>query len=89
MRKYNYPTNCPYCNRKEDLYLYVLKQDDFSALPEALLQSFGEPEFVMALELDSGRKLARADILEVMHGLSSQGYYLQVPPTTVSLLNNR
>ncbi|MCK5639643.1 MAG: YcgL domain-containing protein [Gammaproteobacteria bacterium] len=75
-------------NKKEGLYLYVLKEDDFSDVPESLMQNFGEPEFVMELELDSNRKLARADTSDVLQGLSSQGYYLQVPPTIVSLLNN-
>lgn len=75
-------------NKKEGLYLYVLKENDFSDVPESLMKNLGKPEFVMELGLDSKRKLARADTAEVMQGLTSQGYYLQVPPTIVSLLNN-
>ena len=85
------PINCIIykSNKKEGLYLYVLKEDDFLDVPEPLMKNFGKPEFAMELELNSERKLARADTAEVMQGLTRQGYYLQVPPTIVSLLNHR
>ncbi len=34
----------------------------------------------MDLDLHGDRQLARADVQKVMEGLSTQGYYLQMPP---------
>lgn len=68
------------------MYLYVDKQRGFESVPEALLERFGEPETVMTLVLQAGRKLARADVAEVMALIDKQGYYLQMPPTPAELL---
>jgi Uncharacterized protein conserved in bacteria len=35
--------------KKEGMYLYVPKKDDFSAVPEALMSRFGQPQLVMML----------------------------------------
>jgi uncharacterized protein len=67
--------------KKEELYLYVDKKDDFSTLPEALLKSVGRLEFVMALELTPERKLAREDSVKVLASLHEKGFFLQMPPT--------
>ncbi|MGD2117945.1 MAG: YcgL domain-containing protein [Chromatiales bacterium] len=67
-------------SRKDEMYLYLGRQDDFDAVPEALMQRFGNPQFVMQLELDAGRKLARANTATVMQSLADQGFYLQMPP---------
>lgn len=29
--------------RKDEMYLYITREDDFSRVPEALLQRFGKP----------------------------------------------
>ena len=73
-------------NKKAELYLYLLNRDDFSVLPEALLQSLGALEFVMSLELSPERKLAREDVTKVMQSLQNKGFFVQMPPTLVSLL---
>ena len=65
---------------KDFTYLYLLEGHDFEDVPSALKEVFGEPEFVMHLELTSQRKLAYADITHVMQNLSEQGYHLQMPP---------
>ena len=65
---------------KDFTYLYLLEGHDFEDVPSALKEVFGEPEFVMNLELTSQRKLAYADITHVMQNLSEQGYHLQMPP---------
>lgn len=67
-------------SRKEEMYLYLTKEDDFDEVPEGLLKSFGEPVFVMELELSEQRQLARADIVAVMQSLKDEGFYLQMPP---------
>ena len=66
---------------KEFTYIYLLKGYDFEDLPTALKQVFGEPEFVMDLELTEDRKLAYEDVKKVMQNLDEQGYHLQMPPT--------
>jgi len=66
--------------RKADLYLFVRTKDDFSAVPGPLLTDFGEPQYVMELELYPGRRLARGDATEVIGRLKEAGYHLQLPP---------
>ncbi|MGZ5587025.1 MAG: YcgL domain-containing protein [Methylobacter sp.] len=66
--------------KKEHLYLYVEKKDDFSKVPEALFDSFGRMEFVMDLELTPERKLAREDAGKVMESLKTKGFFVQMPP---------
>lgn len=67
--------------KKDQLYLYVDKKDDFSAVPEALISRIGEPEFVMQLELTADRKLAHEDAKQVIMQLQNQGYFVQMPPS--------
>ncbi len=67
--------------KKDELYLYINKKDDFSAIPETLYSSFGRLEFVMELRLSPERKLAREDVNRVMSNLESKGFFVQMPPT--------
>jgi uncharacterized protein YcgL (UPF0745 family) len=66
--------------KKDFLYLYVDKKDDFSKVPEALLNHFGRMDFVMELELSPERKLAREDAGKIIEGLKEQGFFVQMPP---------
>lgn len=66
--------------KKEGMYLYVPKQNSFERVPEALLQTFGIPGHVMDLELTPDRKLARVNAPDVINGITTNGYYLQMPP---------
>jgi uncharacterized protein YcgL (UPF0745 family) len=66
--------------RKQEMYLYLAKQDGFDELPEALMSRFGTPEFVMELELHTRRPLAREDVVKVMANLRERGFHLQMPP---------
>ncbi len=68
--------------KKIDHYLYVERENDFSRVPEALLEMLGTLEFVMALELSPERTLAQVDIHLVKTALKDQGYYFQMPPQT-------
>ncbi|MGC6386961.1 YcgL domain-containing protein [Ewingella sp. S1.OA.A_B6] len=74
-------------NKRDQTYLYVEKKDDFSRVPEELMQGFGKPQFSMVINLGQREKLAIADIEKVKQSLEEQGYYLQVPPPMESLLN--
>jgi uncharacterized protein YcgL (UPF0745 family) len=66
--------------KKDYLYLYVTKKDDFSKVPNALISHFGEMEFVMDLELSPERKLAMEDAGKVIKSLKEQGFFMQLPP---------
>ncbi|GGD63813.1 YcgL domain-containing protein [Lacimicrobium alkaliphilum] len=73
-------------NRKEQTYLFVGKRDDFSSVPEPLMQSFGQPQLAMIIELKAETKLAISNPQKVMEALQGQGYYLQLPPPQENLL---
>jgi hypothetical protein len=67
--------------KKDELYLYISKKDDFSDIPQELYDSMGkEPVFVMELELSADRPLAREDVNTVMKNLETQGFHVQMPP---------
>lgn len=74
-------------SKKAQTYLFVNKRDDFSDVPEALMSIFGTPMLVTVLNLASKSKLAMADLDTVIDNLSSQGYYLQLPPPQENLLD--
>lgn len=65
--------------KKQNLYLYVAKQDGLSRVPEVLLSYFGPPEYVLDLELTADRKLAREDPVEILKNLQEKGFHLQMP----------
>lgn len=74
--------------KKEGMYLYVSKRDEFDRVPESLLQMFGKPEFSMFFNLTGGKSLLRAKNEDVMQLLEEQGYYLQMPPPPEELLKD-
>ena len=69
--------------KKDNLYLYLQKKDNFSVIPEPLLKSFGKIEFVMALEITPERKLAREDATKVIASLQAKGFFVQIPPIII------
>lgn len=66
--------------RKEEMYLYVDKKEQLARVPAALLNQFGTPILVCDLLLHPEKKLARAQIDEVLKSLRDKGFYLQMPP---------
>ncbi|TKB54258.1 YcgL domain-containing protein [Ferrimonas aestuarii] len=74
--------------RKAETYLYVNKRNDFSEVPEALMETFGQPEFVMLLPLSKLSQLGSANIDKVKADLSEKGFYLQLPPPPEDLLKS-
>ncbi len=66
-------------HKKHQSYLFIENIDDFSRVPESLLQVLGNLEFVMQLELTVNRKLALSDPEKVIQELLEKGYYLQLP----------
>lgn len=69
--------------KKEGLYIYLDKKDDFSKIPQPLINSVGHIEFVMELELTPKRQLAREDVNKVIQCLQNKGFFVQMPPTIV------
>ena len=65
--------------KKQDTYLYLAAKDDFSRVPEPLLQLIGQPVHVLDLELSPDRKLAQEDAAEVLRNLQEHGWHLQMP----------
>jgi len=74
--------------RHDQMYLYLALEEDFSAVPETLLQRFGKPRLVMPLRLERKYKLAREDIDLVRQNLHTQGYHLQMPPQLFPVMNH-
>ncbi|MDH2998460.1 hypothetical protein A1D22_10655 [Pasteurellaceae bacterium LFhippo2] len=74
-------------SKKEGMYLYVAKRDQFDAVPEALRQIFGKPQFVMLFNLAGEKQLNRSENKEVLQKIESEGFYLQMPPPPENLLN--
>lgn len=70
--------------RQFDYYLYVLSETGLSGLPEGLLSLLGDLTKVIELDLHPQRKLAQADVIEVMRQIDKTGYFLQMPPGTGS-----
>jgi len=67
-------------DKKTETYLYLAEEQDFEDLPDELKQTFGEPAFVMRLELTPEFKLARVETQRVLENLEENGFYLQLPP---------
>ncbi|ABZ76402.1 protein of unknown function DUF709 [Shewanella halifaxensis HAW-EB4] len=72
--------------RKAESYLFVEKRNDFERVPEALMDMFGEPQLVMMLPIEKRDHLGFADIKKVRSELKEKGFYLQLPPPVVNLL---
>ncbi len=72
--------------KKDQTYLFVKTRDDFSAVPEPLMLTFGTPTLVTLTNLATKDKLAFADLVKVKANLNEQGYYLQLPPPKEDLL---
>lgn len=75
-------------SKKEEMYLYIAKRDDFSSVPTELMSVFGKPQFVMLFNLLGNKNLARAENQEVLRNIEQTGFYLQLPPPPENLLKD-
>ncbi|MDR9436827.1 MAG: YcgL domain-containing protein, partial [Thiohalophilus sp.] len=66
--------------RKPGLYVYLPGEDDWSTVPENILNLLGETEQFLELSLTPERRLARCTGAEVIAAIEEQGFYLQMPP---------
>ena len=67
-------------SKEEGMYLYVKKEEGLTRIPEDLLKLFGKPQPAMVLLLTPEKKLARVSVEKVIESLSTQGFFLQMPP---------
>lgn len=72
--------------KKNDTYLYVKDRHDLSPVPEALLDMFGKPQFVMLFNLNGTKQLLAKDNETVKSEIVEKGFYLQMPPPVENLL---
>lgn len=70
------------CSRKPDMYIYLAEKDDFSKVPDAIMNGLGITEFAMELALDENRKLAKEDPKKVLDNIQENGFHLQLPDET-------
>ncbi|MGR9088456.1 MAG: YcgL domain-containing protein [Gammaproteobacteria bacterium] len=68
---------------KQHYYLYLGKKDDFSGVPEPLLDHLGKLELILEIDLTPERKLAKENAAKVIAGLIEKGYFLQMPAIAV------
>ena len=66
--------------KKDELYLYIEHRDNFTKVPESLLDSLGKLQFVMELELTEERRLARENAGKVIEEIKAKGFFIQMPP---------
>lgn len=74
-------------SKKADTYLYIEKNGEFDKVPDALRSMFGTPVLVMTIDLDKRTQLGQAELDKVKSELNEQGFYLQLPPPTVNMLD--
>lgn len=67
-------------SRENELYVYVDRKDGLSRLPDELLARLGRTTEVMTIKLTVERKLARVKAADVLAGIATKGFYLQLPP---------
>ena len=72
--------------KKDQTYLFVKQRDDFSDVPEPLMETFGTPVLVTMINLATKDKLAMSDINKVRAALKEKGFFLQLPPPVENLL---
>ncbi|MFB2537687.1 MULTISPECIES: YcgL domain-containing protein [unclassified Acinetobacter] len=75
-------------SKKDEMYLYVARADNatdtatdpFENVPDMLKMAFGRAIFVMQIDLQPERKLARVSTIHVLDSLTTKGYFVQMPP---------
>lgn len=72
--------------KKQGMFLYLSKKDDFSCVPESLIKLLGETTYSFEFDLSKDRKLVKVEATEVMKNMDTNGYFLQMPPPKSELL---
>ncbi|WP_392561679.1 YcgL domain-containing protein [Orbus sturtevantii] len=64
--------------KKENSYLYIAKENDFSNVPDILMNVFGKPIFAMKVLLDGKRQFTAGTSQEIENKIKSDGFFLQM-----------
>ncbi|MDP8162145.1 YcgL domain-containing protein [Pasteurella skyensis] len=72
--------------KKEGMYLFIEKRNQFDAVPDTLLNTFGKPQFSMLFNLKGEKQLKVAPNQEVLAAIEERSFYLQMPPLPEDLL---
>ncbi|XKM14029.1 YcgL domain-containing protein [Orbaceae bacterium ac157xtp] len=64
--------------KKENSYLYVDKENDFTKVPDVLMKAFGQPIFAMKVLLDEKRKFVAGTAQEIEAKIKNDGFFLQM-----------
>ena len=67
-------------DRRELMYLYVLEGEGLERVPAALMKSFGNPTFVLNVELTPDKALAKEDPKVVIEHLETCLLYTSPSP---------
>ena len=67
-------------SKKDEMYLYVDKQEQLSKVPDTLKKIFGKPIHVFDMLLTPEKELARIEAPKVLVDIQKQGFFLQMPP---------
>ena len=76
-------------NAKPGMYLYLIEKDNFTEVPDSLMQLLGEVIYSFEFDLSNDRKLVKAEAQEVLRIMSENGYFLQMPPAKSELLGQK
>ncbi len=66
--------------RKNGAYVFLATRDDFECVPESARAVLAPFAFVLGVELDGTRQLARGNADEVRNDLAGRGFHVQMPP---------
>jgi len=66
--------------KKLGAYLYLPEEDNFSQLPESLLNVFGIPEYSFQMDLTPDKTLAQVEAADVIKGIEAEGFFMQMSP---------
>lgn len=64
--------------KKENSYLYIDNENDFSKIPEVLMKAFGQPVFIMKVLLDGKRKFVVGSSQEIEEKITQDGFFFQM-----------
>lgn len=64
--------------KKENSYLYIAKENDFSQVPDVLMKAFGQPMFAMKVLLDGKRKFVVGMSDEIEERIKNDGFFVQM-----------
>lgn len=65
-------------SKKENSYLYIATENDFSLVPEVLMKVFGQPVFVMKVLLDGKRQFVVGSSNEIEERIKNDGFFVQM-----------